>query len=92
MKSCIQFLNVCDERVLIILIDVIYSDLMYSYDEDSTAHRDRFCHCFRSVMICLKSRLYRYRLSLYFDVVASKLSHVSHSLYDLLHDDEKILV
>jgi hypothetical protein len=92
MKSCIRFLNVCDERVLIILINVIHSDLMYSYDEDSTAHHDRFSHCSRSVIICLKSRLYRYRLSLYFNVVALKSSHVSYLFYDLLHDDEKILV
>jgi hypothetical protein len=92
MKSCIRFLNVFDERVLIFLIDVIHSDLIYSYDEDSTAHRDRFFHYSRSVMICLKSRLYCYRLSLYSNVIASKSSHVSHFFYDLLHDDEKIFV
>jgi hypothetical protein len=92
MKSCIRFLNVCDERVLIFLIDVICSDLIYSYDEDSIAHYNRFSYCSRLIIICLKSRLYYYRLSLYSNVVVSKSSYISHSLYDFLHDDEKILV
>jgi hypothetical protein len=85
-------LKIGNERVLIFLIDVIHLDLMYSYDEDSTAHCDRVSHCLRSVVIRLQSRLNRDRLDLNSDVFASKSSHVSHSLYDLLHDREKILV
>jgi hypothetical protein len=65
---------------------------MYSYDEDSTAHRDRVSHYLRSVVIRLQNRLNRDRLDLNFDVFVSKLNHVSHSLYDFLHDREKILV
>jgi hypothetical protein len=65
---------------------------MYSYDEDSTAHRDRVLYCFRSIVIRLQSRLNRDRLDLNSDVFTSKSNHVSHSFYDLLHDREKILV
>jgi hypothetical protein len=43
-------------------------------------------------VIRLQNRLYRDRLSLNSDVFTLKSSHVSHSLYDLLHDREKILV
>jgi hypothetical protein len=71
---------------------VIHFDFIYSYDKDSTAHRDRVSHCFRLIVIRLQSRFNRDRLDLNSNVFVSKLSHISHFLYDLLHDREKILV
>jgi hypothetical protein len=85
-------LKIDNERVLIFLIDVIHLDFMYSYDEDSIACCDRVLYCLRSIVIRLQNRLNRDRLDLNSNIFASKSSHVSHSLYDLLHDREKILV
>jgi hypothetical protein len=90
--SCVRFLKIDNECILIVLIDVIQFDLMYSYDEDSTVHRDRVAHCFRSIIICLKSRLYRDRLCLNSNVFASKSNHISHLFYCFLHDFQKILI
>jgi hypothetical protein len=71
---------------------VIHLDFIYSYDENSTANRDRVSYYFRSIVIRLQSRLNRDRLNLNLNVFASKSSRVFHSLYDFLHDREKILV